>query len=61
MMRVIPKSFGIHCRNCGKVITIDTDDLYVETSSYDRGENCMGEEITYDVDHEIDCPFCDKD
>ena len=60
MMEITTESFEIVCDTCGKKITIWRDDLDVDVSSYDHGENGMGEEIIYTIEHEIECPCCEN-
>ena len=45
MMEITTESFEIVCDTCGEKITIWRDDLDADVSSYDHGENGMGEEI----------------
>ena len=58
MMDLSMNSFNIRCSVCGEVITILKDKLDVDTSFYDHGENGMGEEMIYDIHHEMECPEC---
>ncbi len=58
MMELTADSFTICCQECGKLITIYKDDLDVEVSFYDHGENGMGDETIYEIRHEMECPEC---
>lgn len=58
MMELTTDSFDIRCHECGEIITIFAEDLDVEVSSYDHGENGMGDEAIYDIRHDIECPEC---
>ncbi|MBR4290454.1 MAG: restriction endonuclease [Oscillospiraceae bacterium] len=58
MMELMAEAFTIRCHECGEVITIFKDDLDVEISFYDHGENGMGDEAIYDIQHETECPEC---
>ena len=60
MMEITTESFEIVCDACGEKITIWRDDLDADVSSYDHGENGMGEEIIYTIEHEIECPCCEN-
>ena len=61
MMELTSDSFDIRCAECGERITIYKDDLDIEESFYDHGENGMGDEIIYDIRHELECPECGND
>ena len=61
MMNLTIESFNIRCCECGKRITIFKSDLDIEVSYYDHGDNCMGIEIIYEIQHEISCPKCGND
>lgn len=61
MMELTSDFFDIRCAECGERITIYKDDLDIEESFYDHGENGMGEEIIYDIRHELECPECGND
>lgn len=61
MMELTSDFFDIRCAECGERITIYKDDLDIEESFYDHGENGMGEEIIYDIRHELECPECSND
>lgn len=61
MMELTAESFDIRCHHCDEVITIYKDDLDVDVSFYDHGENGMGDETIYDIRHEMECPFCGRD
>ena len=60
MMDLISVSFDIRCHQCNEVITIFKDDLDIEVSFYDHGENGMGTETIYEIQHELNCPECDN-
>ena len=49
MMELSCDSFRVRCRRCHEVITVFADELEVEVSSYDHGENGMGDETIYDI------------
>lgn len=55
MMKITNKFLKIICDFCGEEISISSDDLDANTSSYDHGENGMGEEIIYTIEHEEVC------
>lgn len=61
MMELTSDFFDYRCAECGERITIYKDDLDIEESFYDHGENGMGEEIIYDIRHELECPECGND
>ena len=61
MMDLTMESFNVRCCECGKRITIFKSDLDIEESCYDHGDNCMGIEIIYEIQHEISCPKCGND
>lgn len=48
----------VRCNNCGRVTTVYKDEIDFYTTSYDHGENCMGEEIGYYSDGKIECCYC---
>lgn len=58
MVELATESFDICCHNCGEITTIFKDDLDIDVSFYDHGENGMGDETIYDIHHEIECPVC---
>lgn len=58
MMELTCDSFRVRCRRCNEIITVFTDDLEVDVSTYDHGENGMGDETIYDIQHDIECPEC---
>lgn len=58
MMDLTMESFNVRCCECGKRITIFKSDLDIEVSCYNHGDNCMGIEIIYEIQHEISCPKC---
>ena len=58
MMELLSDSFDICCSRCGSIITVLKDDLEVDVSFYDHGENGMGDETIYDIRHEMECPEC---
>lgn len=60
MMDLTVESFDIRCCACGKRITVFKDDLNIDVSYYDHGDNCMGIETIYEIQHEISCPKCGK-
>ncbi len=60
MMDLTVESFDIRCCVCGKRITVFKDDLNIDVSYYDHGDNCMGIETIYEIQHEISCPKCGK-
>ena len=53
MMDLTMESFNVRCCECGERITIFKSDLDIEESCYDHGDNCMGIEIIYEIQHEI--------
>ena len=57
MMELLEDVF-IRCGRCGKVTRIHKEDFVFESYVYDRGENCMGEEIEYRHDGYIECDHC---
>ena len=61
MMELSCDSFRVRCRRCHEVITVFADELEVEVSSYDHGENGMGDETIYDIQHDMECPECGAD
>lgn len=61
MMDLTMESFNVRCCECGERITIFKSDLDIEESCYDHGDNCMGIEIIYEIQHEISCPKCGND
>ena len=61
MMELTSDFFDIRCHECGERITIYKDELDVEVSFYDHGENGMGDETIYDIRHEFECPECGND
>ena len=61
MMGLTIESFNIRCCECGKRITIFKSDLDIEVSYYAHGDNYMGIEIIYEIQHEISCPKCGND
>lgn len=58
MMELLTESFDICCHRCGCIITVYKDELDVDVSSVDHGENGMGDEIIYEIQHEIECLEC---
>ena len=60
MMDLTVESFDIRCCACGKRITVFKDDLNIDESYYDHGDNCMGIETIYEIQHEMSCPKCGK-
>lgn len=61
MMELTSDFFDIRCHDCGERITIYKDELDVEVSFYDHGENGMGDETIYDIRHKLECPECGND
>lgn len=61
MMELSCDSFRVRCRRCHEIITVFADELEVEVSSYDHGENGMGDETIYDIQHDMECPECGAD
>lgn len=59
-MELDKASFNIKCDKCGKTITIYKDDIDFDVSSYDHGDNAMGEELIYYAEFEINCPRCNN-
>lgn len=60
MMEIL-SDFSISCNTCGNVFRVSKFDLEFETSIYDHGDNCMGEEIDYLIEHSINCPYCNTE
>lgn len=60
MMEVMLDYFDIRCHECGGIITLYKDELDVDVSFYDHGENGMGDETIYEIRHELECPECDN-
>lgn len=58
MMELLTESFDIRCHRCGHIITVYKDDLHINVSFYDHGENGMGDETIYEIQHEIECLEC---
>ena len=48
----------VRCDHCDRVTKIYKDEIDFDTTSYDHGDNCMGEEIETYFDEEIECSHC---
>lgn len=48
----------ICCNRCGRTLTIDKNEIDFYTTSYDHGENGMGDEIEYSFEEEVECCHC---
>ena len=58
MMELTTESFDICCCDCGAIIMVYKDELDMDVSFYDHGENGMGDETIYEIQHEMECPEC---
>ena len=56
MMELL-KDISIRCNKCGKIITIDKEEIDFESCVYEHGENGMGEETEF---RHKGCIKCDK-
>lgn len=60
MMELLNEVIEVRCEGCNQVICINNDCFDIESSDYDHGDNCMGNEVVHEINYEMQCPICNN-